>query len=139
MPEGAEEPKPEPKPPFTTEQESKPNTTKEFSALTAPEKVKAILAGVEEPVNQEMVYDFAGIELNTLTDEEKDAVSAVFRDPLIQYSKDEKSHDEQYCIDQKKKEEVLRELGVEPYVVKRQITDSLLKSLFGDERKDNHI
>jgi hypothetical protein len=139
MPEGAEGPKPEPKPVSRTEGETKPKATKEFSALTTPEKVKAILVGVREPVSQEMVYSFAGIEPNTLTDKEKEAVKMVFDDPRVQHSTNEKSHSRQYCIDPKKQEEVFQELGIESYTVGLQISDSLLKSLYGEERQDNHI
>lgn len=131
MPEGAEGPKPEPKPVSRTEGEAKPKATKEFSALTTPEKVKAILAGVREPVSQEMVYDFACIEPPKLTDDEKEAVDAIFHDPRIQHRRNEELHIEQYCIDPEKQKEIFQELGIESYAVDLQIADSLMKSLRG--------
>ena len=132
MPEGGEAPKPVSR----AGGETKVNTTKEFSALTPPEKVKAILAGVKEPVSQKMVYDFAGIEPSKLTDEEKDTVSKVFDDPRVQHIKDEKSLTEQYRIDQKKQEEVLQELWVELPIVDLQIAANLLNSLYPDLKSD---
>src|SRR5262249_27027735 len=123
MPAGAEGPKPELKPVSRTAGEANPPERKEFSVLTAPEKVKAILAGAGEPVSQEMVYDFAGIKPDTLTDQEKEAVHAIFHDSRIQHAWDEKYHVEQYRIDPAREKEIFQEIGVELDTVKRHIVD----------------
>jgi hypothetical protein len=131
MSEGAEGSQPEPKSVSRTEGEAKPNVPKEFSVLTMSEKVKAILAGVREPVSQAMIYEFAGVEPTTLTDKEKEAVNAIFLDPRIQHGRDDKTHVEQYFIDPKRQEEVFQELGIESYTVDLQIADTLMKRLRG--------
>lgn len=136
MPEKGDIPQPKPKSVSWAHREPVlPPSPKEFTALTAPNKVKAILAGVREPVSQEMIYDFAGIEPEKLTDKEKDAVTAIFSDPRVQHRRSEEFQEEQYSIDPEKQQEVFQELGIDSSIADAQIADYFLEQL-GRYKKD---
>jgi hypothetical protein len=134
MPEGAEQSKSVPKSVSKIEQEVKPNARKEFSELTPPEKVKAILAGAGKPVSQQLIYEFAGIEPDDLTDKQKKAVDGILQDPQVQRDWSEEFKVEQYHISSETQKAIFQELMINQSDVKLQIADSISSKLFGRKK-----
>lgn len=112
-----------------TEGGDKLSPLKDFTALTAPERVKAVPATVKDPITQDLAYKFADITPDTLTDKEEEAVDLVFRDPRLQQNRNKQSDVQTYRIDPKQKEAIFQELGIQSYTVDIAIADFYMKRL----------
>jgi hypothetical protein len=55
----------------------------EFSMLSAPEKVHAILGAVYEPVSKELVFNFAGVNVDELDEGTKEQIEALFNNDEV--------------------------------------------------------
>lgn len=96
----------------------KNNVPKPFETLSAPQKVRAILAGSKEPIIRTFALDLAGINLDQLKEPEKEAVNEMFGDPDIQRSMHEK-FGERYWVPSEKQVETFQKLGIDQKTVSR--------------------
>jgi hypothetical protein len=64
-------------------------TTRGYEDLNAPEKVRAILGAVMEPVSKSQVVEFSGLDYEELEDEEKAEVDAIFQSEEVDRSGEE--------------------------------------------------
>lgn len=58
----------------------------DYSTLNNPDKMKAILSGILQPVSKQLAIELSGIEYEQLSDEEKNKVDAVFADQYVSTS-----------------------------------------------------
>lgn len=64
----------------------------EYSFLTAPDKVRAILGAVMEPVSKQLAIELSQIDYEGLDDEMKAKVDAVFLENDVESTIEEETH-----------------------------------------------
>jgi hypothetical protein len=111
------------------EHEQKP-PLKSYNELDVSQKLKAVISTIKEPLGKDSILHFAGIDLTTLEDEDKKALEQVFNTTKI----DEENKDsEKYWVPLDKQGQVHKELGVDAKTVHGQISDVMMKDIFGED------
>jgi len=113
------------------ESELNPTIPKPFDALSAPQKVEAVLIKQEKPITRNYVLELAGVNTDYLKEQEQQELNAIFNGSDVQKSTDER-FGERFWIPTEKKEDGYRRLGVDPKSVTKHLSDKMWADLGGD-------
>ncbi len=97
-------------------------TKRSFNALSHPEKVRAILGTVFEPVSRDQVIEFSGLDYENLGEEERAEVDAVFTEDQVA-----KTEGEKYILKDEAKSDL--EGAVDIHSVHGQISDVIINKI----------
>lgn len=100
---------------------------KEYGDLGNVDKIRAILAALEEPVVESKFYDLAGIDSESLSPDERQLIAEVFANVIA----DEKDPigSQRFWYPLERRKAVFTELDVDPKTVHGQIADVSIKNL----------
>lgn len=108
------------------QQRSNETPLKLFDTLTAPGKVKAVLAVITEPIPKVAVFEWADINYDSLSDEEKRQIDAIFtenQDPGTYFERDSEVMQLRYILNAQDRATLENE--VDCMSARRQITNKI--------------
>lgn len=100
---------------------------REFGELNNPEKVKAILATVFEPVSRNLALDLSGVRFPELKRDEQLGVEAVFAETIV--NSDDSKGRQRFWYPMDRREAIVTELDVDQISVNGYIADVLISYL----------
>lgn len=100
---------------------------REFDHLNNPEKVKAVLATVHEPVSRQLAFELASVQFPKLNKGDRQGVEVVFTETVVSLSDPKGRQKFWYPMD--RREAVLTEIDVDQRSVESHIADVLISYL----------
>ena len=90
----------------------------QFSQLTPAEKVEAVLAAENDPLSQQLALKWAGVDLDSLSEQDTRSVEAIFKRWQMT-----KSESPLYYVPDASKHAIIERIGVDITTVQRRIAN----------------